>query len=120
MQPAARRARSDRLCVSCRVSGFRSTGCGRRAREGGDQRRYRTITAAFTAPARMRRILCRHSRAGPVTSRPARFGAVIAVASFMTFGAASAREIAPAPEATYEALFTPGDDIDMRLANLID
>jgi len=33
---------------------------------------------------------------------------------------AHAREIAPSPNATYEALFTPGDAIDIRLAELID
>ena len=33
---------------------------------------------------------------------------------------ASAREIAPSPHATYEALFTPGDTIDVHLATLID
>jgi len=53
-------------------------------------------------------------------TRSAPFVIGIVVALFMTFGLAIAREIAPAPEATYEALFTPGDDIDARLADLVD
>jgi phosphatidylserine/phosphatidylglycerophosphate/cardiolipin synthase-like enzyme len=53
-----------------------------------------------------------------VTSRSIRIAVLLAVAlsSLPTFG----REIAPAPNATYEALFTPGDPIDVRLAELID
>jgi len=45
---------------------------------------------------------------------------VIALALSLTAGSALAREIAPASQATYEALFTPGDPVDARLADLID
>ena len=44
----------------------------------------------------------------------------IALALSLALGSALAREIAPAPQATYEALFTPGDAVDARLANLIE
>ena len=44
----------------------------------------------------------------------------IALVLSLTLGSALAREIAPAPQATYEALFTPGDAVDARLADLID
>ena len=44
----------------------------------------------------------------------------IALALSLAFGSALAREITPAPQATYEALFTPGDAVDARLAQLID
>ncbi len=44
----------------------------------------------------------------------------IALVLSLALGSALAREIAPAPQATYEALFTPGDAVDARLADLID
>jgi phosphatidylserine/phosphatidylglycerophosphate/cardiolipin synthase-like enzyme len=44
---------------------------------------------------------------------------LIAVA-VMSSVPALAREIAPAPNATYEALFTPGDPIDVLLVELIE
>ena len=44
----------------------------------------------------------------------------IALALSLTLGSALAREIAPASQATYEALFTPGDAVDARLAGLIE
>ena len=40
--------------------------------------------------------------------------------AFAWASATPAREITPAPHATYEALFTPGDAVDARLADLID
>jgi phosphatidylserine/phosphatidylglycerophosphate/cardiolipin synthase-like enzyme len=51
---------------------------------------------------------------------PKRIACAILVAASATMGLAVAREIAPAPNATYEALFTPGDAVDARLAELID
>ena len=42
------------------------------------------------------------------------------VALALALATASARETAPAAQATFEALFTPGDAIDVRLADLID
>ena len=44
----------------------------------------------------------------------------IALAISLTLCPVLAREIAPATQATYEALFTPGDAVDARLAGLID
>jgi len=54
-----------------------------------------------------------------MTGRSTRIAAFLAVALSWSM-AAVPREIAPAPSATYEALFTPGDPIDVRLAELID
>ena len=48
------------------------------------------------------------------------FVCAFALALPLTVGSALAREIVPAPQATYEALFTPGDAVDARLADLID
>ena len=47
-------------------------------------------------------------------------GIALALSLPLAFGSALAREIAPAPQATYEALFTPGDAVDVRLAKLIE
>jgi phosphatidylserine/phosphatidylglycerophosphate/cardiolipin synthase-like enzyme len=44
----------------------------------------------------------------------------IALALSLMLPSALAREIAPAPQATYEVLFTPGDAVDARLMDIID
>ena len=53
-----------------------------------------------------------------MTSGSIRIAVLLAVA--LSSLPALGREIVPAPNATYEALFTPGDPIDVRLAELID
>ena len=55
-----------------------------------------------------------------MTARPLLLALCVAIAPLLAQPFAIAREIAPAPHATYEALFTPGDAIDARLAGLID
>ena len=55
-----------------------------------------------------------------MTSWSKRIACGIVLSLPLTLGSALAREIAPAPQATYEALFTPGDAVDARLADLID
>jgi len=49
-----------------------------------------------------------------------RIACCVALALPWTLAPALAREIAPAQQATYEALFTPGDPVDARRADLID
>ena len=55
-----------------------------------------------------------------MTSWSKRIACGVALALPLMLGSALSREIAPAPQATYEALFTPGDAVDARLAELID
>ena len=50
----------------------------------------------------------------------ARWRRAVLVALALALAPASARETAPAPQATFEALFTPGDAIDAELAGLVD
>lgn len=45
---------------------------------------------------------------------------LVSIALALSHAAANGREIVPAAHATYEALFTPGDAIDVHLAGLID
>ncbi|HEY3178808.1 MAG TPA: phospholipase D family protein [Casimicrobiaceae bacterium] len=54
-----------------------------------------------------------------MTSWSKRIACSVALGLLATLGAAGAREIVPAPHATYEVLFTPGDAIDARLADLL-
>jgi phosphatidylserine/phosphatidylglycerophosphate/cardiolipin synthase-like enzyme len=51
---------------------------------------------------------------------PVRWRRAVLVALALALASASARETAPAAQATFEALFTPGDVIDAELAGLID
>ena len=55
-----------------------------------------------------------------MTMTRAGFALTAATLLALAHGFACARETAPAPDATLEALFTPGDAIDARLAALIE
>ena len=55
-----------------------------------------------------------------MTMTRAGFALIAATLLALAQGFAFARETAPAPDATLEALFTPGDAIDARLAALIE
>src|SRR5207253_5507047 len=92
----------------------------RRACTRRDRARHRPGIARLAAPARLRRVLRRGPRACCMTLARAVFAltAIIVIATAQE--STLARETAPAPAATFEALFTPGDAIDARLAALID